>query len=170
MGLQGRQYLWENLQSLAAPSDMLMGWSGLSPCRLKRSHTDRLLAKDHQNHFAEPSFCASLLDTVASALYSQGYGCSSPDDALLFAVRTRSLHRCCCSQPHVFHCNCLLTATCVSSSVSPFSSETWNQVKLAQCQISLPNWNSKLTEAPGLPRFTSLLLAQDSDTYQRKPI
>lgn len=42
MGLQGRQYLWENLQSLAVPSDT--GWSGLPPCHSERSH----LAKEHQ--------------------------------------------------------------------------------------------------------------------------
>lgn len=35
MGLQGRQYLWENRQSLAVPSDT--GWSGLPPCHWGRS-------------------------------------------------------------------------------------------------------------------------------------
>lgn len=64
-----------------------------------------------------------------------------------------------CSQPRLARCHCLLTATCLSSASSLFSSETRNQVKLAQCQISLPNWNSKLKEALGLPRFTSLLSA-----------
>lgn len=144
-----------------------MGRNSLSPRHLERSHTDRHLAKDHQNYFAEPIFCMSVLD--AGALYTQGHGCSSPDDAFLFAIWTCS-PRHCCSQPHVFRCDCLLTATCISSSVSPFSSETWNQVKLAQCHISLPNGNAKLKEAPGPPRFTSLLSAGDSDTYQCKPV
>lgn len=82
---------------------------------IQKDHRQRDLAKEPQAACAEPGCCMSLLDTAA--LCAQRQGCSSPVSALLFAVGS-------CSQPRLSRCNCLLTATCVSSAPFPVKPET----------------------------------------------